>query len=102
MANGKHFGEGLISDEEAEKIIMGVDSHDDVKVRPSLSEVTKIARRVAAEHGVSNVKFVVVCPEHGATGPFDTEEEAVGAADYLNRDGGGSGCVYRALPFFTR
>ena len=46
-------------------------------------------------------QYIVVCPDHGAAGPF-TKEEAEKSARILNTDPDHiTGCVYRVLPLFS-
>jgi hypothetical protein len=60
-------------------------------------KVEQKARQIAEETGAL-VVWIVVCPDHGATGPFKTPEEARYNADSLNDES--TGCIYRALPMF--
>ena len=54
--------------------------------------------RDIAEKTGSKLSYIVVCPDHGASGPF-SESEADYQAIVLNREG--PGCVYKVLPLFT-
>jgi hypothetical protein len=61
---------------------------------------TQKARQISEATG-GTLKYIAVCPEHGAAGPFDTEAEAQLNVDLLNADSAKvGGCVYKLLPIF--
>ena len=68
-------------------------------VRPSRQEITASAREIAKRYG-KVPQYIVVCPEHGAAGPYNSEEDAAADADYLNATAETS-CTYRVLPLFS-
>ena len=70
------------------------------EVRPSRKEINAQAREIAAQYG-RRVQYIVVCPEHGATGPYEDENVAQADADMLNQTATPTDCVYRVLPLFN-
>jgi len=62
------------------------------------NEAIEVAQRIAAESKVV-LRYIVVCPEHGAAGPYSLEvaQEQVDVLNGLERL---DGCVYKVLPLF--